>query len=282
MKIQEVIDTIKKYSKGTFAGKPIDETVTRDKVLYGNTDVECTGIVTTCFASTKVIREAHKLGCNMIISHEALFWNPGDHQEWLTNNRTYIAKKALLDEYGITVWRDHDYIHSGIPANIREYVDGIFYGFVREAGWDNYLDRTSERQSDFVFPGIPAKQIAADLVDKFHLNGTRIVGDPNTIVHKLKIVGHVDGRADNEILTDFEEKDFDCAITLECTDFTFQEYIRDSAMLGLPKAMIMLGHFNSEEPGMKYMADTWLPKIIRDIPVHFVQSGDAFQYIHIK
>ena len=125
-------------------------------------------------------------------------------------------------------------------------------------------------------------QIAADLVDKFHLNGTRIVGDPNTIVHKLKIVGHVDGRADNEILTDFEEKDFDCAITLECTDFTFQEYIRDSAMLGLPKAMIMLGHFNSEEPGMKYMADTWLPKIIRDIPVHFVQSGDAFQYIHIK
>ena len=78
----------------------------------------------------------------------------------------------------------------------------------------------------------------------------------------------------------FETEDFDCAITLECTDYTFNEYIRDSAELGIPKALILLGHFNTEEPGMKFMAETWLPKVVGDLPVHFVQSGDGFQYIH--
>ena len=60
----------------------------------------------------------------------------------------------------------------------------------------------------------------------------------------------------------------------------FLRYIRDSAELGIPKALILLGHFNTEEPGMKFMAETWLPKVVGDLPVHFVQSGDGFQYIH--
>ena len=120
------------------------------------------------------------------------------------------------------------------------------------------------------------------IVNKFHLNGTRIVGDKNTIIHKLRIVGHIDGRRDNEILEKFETESYDCAITLECTDYTFNEYIRDSAMLNYPKAIIMLGHFNAEEPGMKFMAENWLSKILPDLPIYFVASGDPFQYIRAK
>ncbi|MDY3931407.1 MAG: Nif3-like dinuclear metal center hexameric protein [Erysipelotrichaceae bacterium] len=287
MKNIDVINIIKSNSKGVIFGKKIDDETTRDKILYGNPEQECTGIVTTCFASARVIQEARKLGCNLIIPHEALFWNHGDHQEWLQSNRTYIQKKKLLDDGGITVWRDHDYIHSGISMPIHQYVDGIFYGFAHELGWEKYIDRTSGnvaiRDMDFLFPGIPARQLASEIVETFHLNGTRIAGDPDTIVNKLRIVGHIDGRADNEILTAFEEQDFDCAITLECTDYTFQEYIRDSAQLALPKAIIMLGHFNTEEPGMKFIAENWLPKILpAELPIHFVASGDPFKYIDIQ
>lgn len=74
MKIYEVIEKIKNYSRGIgMDGKQIDDEKTRDKVLYGTTDRECTGIVTTCFASVDVIRKAHELGANLIIPHEALF-----------------------------------------------------------------------------------------------------------------------------------------------------------------------------------------------------------------
>ena len=125
MKIQTAIDRIKAYHRGISRdGNPIDPEKTRDKVLYGDTDRELTGIVTCIWASTEVIREARKLGCNLIMPHEALFWNHGDHQDWLQDNRTYQAKAKLLDEAGITVWRNHDHMHTGIPYN-GGYVDGI-------------------------------------------------------------------------------------------------------------------------------------------------------------
>ena len=120
MKINEVIQKMKKYHRGIAQGKPIDDATTRDQILYGNPDQECTGIVTTCYASVDVIRKANACGANLIISHEALFWNHGDHTDWLeeAQNKTFLAKKQLLDETGIVVWRDHDYIHSGRGANV--------------------------------------------------------------------------------------------------------------------------------------------------------------------
>ena len=120
MKISEIIDVVKKNCKGYGT---IDETKTRDKVLYGDVDKQCTGIVTTIYASYDVIKKASELGANFIIAHEALFWNHGDHTDWLKDNETFKLKKQLLDETGITVWRDHDYIHSGIMHQGR-YVDG--------------------------------------------------------------------------------------------------------------------------------------------------------------
>ena len=54
--------------------------------------------------------------------------------------------------------------------------------------------------------------------------------------------------------------------------------VRDAAQLGRNKAIIQVGHFNWEEPGMKYLAE----KIQRQNPelaVHFVPSGDAYQFV---
>ncbi len=198
MLIQTVIDHIKEYHKGVFEGKQIDEQTTRDKVLYGNPHQECTGIITTCWASVDVIREAAKRGANLIIAHEALFWNHGDHTDWLQeeNNQSFLAKKKLLDEAGIVVWRDHDYIHSGIPMEDQE--------------------------------------------------------------------------ADQE--------NINCYLTMEVVDFTLAEYIRDSSMLGMDKAIIGMGHFNLEEPGMEYMI-TYLPTAVKaDIPCAYIQSGDMYDY----
>ena len=50
MKISEVIQKMKQYHRGIANGKPIDDAVTRDQILYGNPDQECTGIVRTGYA----------------------------------------------------------------------------------------------------------------------------------------------------------------------------------------------------------------------------------------
>ena len=81
MLISEAIDKVKKYYRGTVGGKPIDPNTTRDKVLWGNTDQELKAVVTCIYPSIDVIKKAIELNANLIISHEACFWNHGDHTD---------------------------------------------------------------------------------------------------------------------------------------------------------------------------------------------------------
>lgn len=291
MKIQEIIDSIQSYSRGLDQdGAPINLKTTRDQVLFGNTDAECTGIVTTCFASVDVIRKAIALGANLIISHEALFWNHGDHTDWLEEeqNEVYLRKKALLQEAGIAVWRDHDYIHSGVPDGNGGWYDGIFKGFFYETGLLPYYVPKAGAPVQYrgmpiklYFPqGITVRELAHKIIVGANLNGIRTIGNPDTVVHSVAIPMHQIGFADKQTISIINKTHIDCLITMELIDYTTNEYMRDGSMLGDPKAILAVGHFNVEEPGMKYMLK-WLPAAIgnQDIPMHFVQSGDMNTFI---
>lgn len=276
MLISEVIDGVKAYCGHDWGGPIMDDT-TRDQVLWGPVDVECTGIVTTCFASADVIRQAHARGANLIICHEALFWNHGDHTCWLAGNKTFAAKRALLEECSITVWRLHDHIHSGIPEDGR-LVDGIFMGLADKLGWRDCVRGDTARPMEFEIPETSAGELARFLVGRLGLAGTRIVGDADARVRTVLVPMHLIGQFDNAT-TARMDSGFDCLVTMEATDFTTSEYVRDSAQLGLGKAMICIGHFNVEEPGMEYML-RWLPRAIdADVPASFVASGDPWTYV---
>lgn len=276
MLISEVIDGVKAYCGHDWGGPIMDDTA-RDQVLWGPVDVECTGIVTTCFASADVIRQAHARGANLIICHEALFWNHGDHTCWLAGNKTFAAKRALLEECGITVWRLHDHIHSGIPEDGR-LVDGIFMGLADKLGWRDYVRGDTVRPMEFEIPETSAGELARFLVGRLGLAGTRIVGDADARVRTVLVPMHLIGQFDNAT-TARMDSGFDCLVTMEATDFTTSEYVRDSAQLGLGKAMICIGHFNVEEPGMEYML-RWLSRAIgADVPASFVASGDPWTYV---
>lgn len=291
MKIYEVIEKIKNYSRGIgMDGKQIDDEKTRDQVLYGTTDRECTGIVTTCFASVDVIRKAHELGANLIIPHEALFWNHGDHQEWLQKdeNSVYYRKKELLDTYGITVWRNHDYIHSGLPYGNGGWYDGIFKGFLHETGLDKYyvtkIGNPVKYQGmpiELLIPeGITVRELAEKIIEGANLNGIRTIGNPDTVVHRVAIPMHCLGFADKDTISDINRGNIDCLIAMELIDYTVNEYMRDGMMLGDNKAILAVGHFNVEEPGMKYMLN-WLPDALKseELSLNYVQSGDMNTFI---
>lgn len=302
MKISEVIARMKKYHNGympTSKGpKKIYDPAAKDKILYGNPDQECTGIVTTLWANMDVIRKAAELGANLIICHEALFWNHGDHTEWLIRqgNRTFMAKKELLDQYGIVVWRDHDYVHSGIPMKDGSYVDGIFYGLAETLGWTDYIDAGTSRRLDkvegwdvlaldnklnplsYVIPETTVKELAEMLVEKLRLNGVKVIGDEDMKVSRIAVPYHVLGDA-NYAINLADEGKVDCFLTMEVVDYTLAEYVRDSSMTDHGTAIISMGHFNIEEPGMRYMT-TYIPEAIgEDIPCTFIQSGDNYRYI---
>ncbi len=282
MFISEVIEAVKGYcgNDDAFTHKPIEASSTRDQVLYGNVDQECTGIVTCIWATANVIRRAQELGASLIIAHEALFWNHGDHQDVVAGNRTFEAKRALLDKWGGAVWRCHDYIHAGVPLEADgSMVDGIFYGFAWKMGW---LDcRLGGDCMEYRIPATTGRGLARELVAKLGLNGTRLVGDGGARVERVQIPMHIFGRDEREI-AHIDNEEIDCILAMEFIDFTVSEYIRDAGMLNQGKCAIHMGHFNGEEPGMEYMA-AWVPDALGEagacIPVTFVAMGDTYQYV---
>ena len=291
MKINEVVEKIKNYTRGIniLDGEPkrISEITTRDKILFGDGDKECTGIVTTCYASVEVIEKAHEKGANLIICHEALFWNHGDHTDWLeeSHNKTYIRKRDLLKEYDMTVWRCHDYIHSGLPDGRGGWYDGIFKGFLHESGLEEYYVPSVHAPIQYTIPvvldfkGMKVKDIAKKIIDGTGINGMRLIGDPETEIHYAMIPMHILFN-DNEKITMIDHRNIDLLIAMEMIDYTVNIYMRDSISFKDSKAVLTAGHFNTEEPGMKYMLK-WLPEALEteNIPLYYVQSGDANQYI---
>lgn len=277
MLIAEAIEKVKGFYRGTYKGQKIDMNTTRDKVLWGDINQELKGVVTCIYPSVDVIKKAIELNANLIISHEACFWNHGDHTEWLKDNETFKQKTALLDSANICVWRNHDFIHSCMNVD-GQYTDGIFYGFMKKFGWDNYLIGDFERPVQFELPKMKVSELTKLLKDTLGLNGIKVMGSMDNEASRVWVCGHIDGRQDNEILRVMEEENFDTLITLECTDYTVAEYVRDSSMLGRNKTIIALGHFNQEEPGMEYMLN-YLPEILgTDISYTFVKTTDMFEF----
>ena len=278
MYINEVIEIISKYHP------PIDESRTCDVVKIGDPNQECTGVVTTVFASVEVIRKAADLGANLIICHEPLFYSDKDDQEWLQGNTVFEEKAALLKQHNIVVWRDHDRIHGGSPKREREHMDMVFYGIMQELGWADYCIGFDKKPLLYEIPEKPVRELAAELIGKLGLTGARIVGSLDAKARKVFFCEHITGanwggrQPDCEAIKEIEAGGYDVMIPFEIVDWTLSEYVRDAAQLGKNKAIIEMGHFNVEEIAMKYM-QVWLTELLEGaVPVQFVQSGDSFTY----
>lgn len=274
MKISEILNSLLNWHA------PIDHPHTADTVKIGNPEQECTGIVVTCFCSTDVIRQAIEKNANLIICHEPLFFGDAEEKGVDAADPVYQAKRKLLEDHHIVVWRDHDHLHGpgGPGCTVHTEIDYIYYGIMKELGWADYVEGETTKPMWYHIPKTTVKELAKLFMEKFNLTGVRIVGDQEAEVSTVFVCEHIQGRPnDGEAITKAAKADV--MIPLEIVDWTLSAYVRDACQVGISKAIIEMGHFNTEELGMRYMA-RWLPEVIgTDVPVHFVQSGDSFSYI---
>ena len=258
-----------------------------DNYKIGDPEAECTGVVCAMVATVNVIRKAIELGANLIVVHEPTFYtsDDGDWDETFTNS-IYEEKKKLLEENSICIWRDHDHMHANRP-------DSIFAGVLKYLDWE---DKAEVRTDTGLFAHylvqiepMSVRDLSLYLIDRIGLNGARIVGDPDMMVSRIALVGHLfpneykrkDGSKGEYSVKVIEtlEKDADVIIPGEVIDWTVLSYVRDAMQLNKRKAVINLGHFNWEELGMKYMKD-WLSELLEDqIKVTYVPSEDMYGFI---
>mgnify|MGYP002517409522 CR=1 FL=1 len=278
MKVQELIDNIIQKC----GVEPLDRTC--DQIIEGDPQTEITGIVTTFMATVDVIRQAHHLGANLIITHEPTYFTGDDERDWLEQDPVYLEKKKLLLQYGICVWRFHDYLHMAAEG------DGIYRGLLRELGWENYRiaqmrsrEKSVLRSSDMCYqlPATTVRALAEELKEKLHMDVIQIVGDPETPVERAGILvggGSLGFGREAMPMELMEREKLDVLICGEILEWTICAYVWDAAMLGMHKALIIPGHNRTEEAGMKYLPE-WLEPLAPGIPINFVEAGEPFSYL---
>lgn len=270
MIIQQVIDAVLQDSTGDLRLSP-----TCDQFMIGDPNAEVKGIVTTFMATAAVIRQAAALGANFIITHEPTWFTGRDALDWCARDSVYLAKRKLLEETGISIWRYHDYMHAAEG-------DRIYLGMQKTLGWGNYVVPGQRSPWAYDIPPCTLADLAADLKGKLHMSALQVIGNPDMPVRRVLLLvggGSLGLGVEEMPMQAMEQMQADVMLCGDITEWTTCAYVRDAVQLGLPKALIKLGHERSEEDGMDYMAQ-WLPDLIgRTCPVHFVDSGEPFQYL---
>lgn len=266
MKIADVID---KLEERHVSIDSIEHTC--DGVICGDVSRDCTGIILTCCATVALIKKTIENGYNLIVCHEPVFYHGYDETGDLEGLPVYEKKRALIEENGIVIYRDHDHVHMECP-------DMIYSGIVRKLGWEPYA--VSDRffpSSEYHIPEMSLHELVEYVGNKLNIDGIRIIGNPQMRVRTVGITGHFfGGQEDQDCIREIEEKDYDVVIPLETVDWTIIEYLMDSESLGRPRAMLNAGHFNLEEPGMEMMAH-WVGEAVEyKVPVKFLQSGNMY------
>ncbi|SCZ05947.1 Putative GTP cyclohydrolase 1 type 2, NIF3 family [Paenibacillus polysaccharolyticus] len=242
---------------------------TVDQLITGSPDQFVTGIVVAFMPTQQVIEQAIQGGANLIIAHESPFYNHHSATDWLVNNSVYTDKRTLIDQAGIALFRCHDIIHRFEP-------DGITDGLIQELGWTTYLSgRTAE--SDIVtFPeGMTVQEIAQHLKQRLGIDYVRIAGNSEIVCRRAAVLVGFRGNGPVTIPL-LQNEQVDLIIAGEGFEWETPEYVRDAVQQGKSKALIMVGHAESEAPGMKLLADR-LEESFPETKITFVKEQPVFK-----
>jgi putative NIF3 family GTP cyclohydrolase 1 type 2 len=255
---EQIISTIIKNT-----GSPVIQN-TVDVIKEGDQKTPVTGIITCMFGTMDVLKQAVAKNCNLIIVHEPLYYNHLDETKMLQNDPVFQEKKKFINDNKLVIWRFHDYIHSMKP-------DGIETGMVNKLGWKDYLVKGTSNQ--FVMPEMTLNDLLKNLKHVFPKNAFYVIGNPDMKLTNVRLAVGAPGSARHIGL--LEDKNVDVVVAGEAQQWETYEYMRDAVDQGRKKAIIFLGHINSEEAGMEYCC-TWLKSFINDIPVFYIEKGPSF------
>jgi putative NIF3 family GTP cyclohydrolase 1 type 2 len=238
---------------------------TVDTFKAGNPDTPVTGVAVTMMATMDVLERASAKGLNFVITHEPTFYAHLDTPEGVPeSDPVWTEKRAFIEKHGMIVWRFHDHWHMRRP-------DGIEAGNIRALGWEKF--QRPDNQYLFVIPETTLKELAREVATKLGSPVLRVVGDPEMKVLK---VGFSPGAAGSEReIRALEQDDVQVLMVGETREWETVEYAADAVSQHRPKALILIGHIPSEQPGMEECA-RWLQGFVKTVPVEFVPAKQPF------
>ncbi len=234
---------------------------TRDIFKAGNPATPVTGIATTVMSTLSILQRAAKAGKNLVITHEPTFWSDADTTKDLESDAVYQFKADFIKKNNLVVWRFHDHWHARKP-------DAMLVGLAQDLRWKDAVDDTKRV---YRFPETTLGAMVKDMETRLHYRTLRVIGDPATKLSKGAInVGSTSQQVVVKLMPEV-----DVFIAGEPREWEGPEYVQDAVAAGQKKAMIIIGHQVSEDPGMRLCAD-WLKTLVPEVPVEWIPTPDPF------
>lgn len=238
---------------------------TVDTFKAGDPDTPVKGIAVTMMATMDVLERASAQGLNFVITHEPTFYAHLDVPEGLPeSDPVWAEKRAFIEKHGMVVWRFHDHWHKRDP-------DGIEAGMVRALGWEKF--QNPENQFLFAMPETTLEQLAREVATKLDSPVARVVGEPQMKVSKVAFAPGAAGFQRQTYL--LERDDVQVLMVGETAEWETVEYAADAVTEKRDKALIVIGHIPSEQPGMEECT-RWLKGFVKEVPIEFVPAKQPF------
>ncbi len=255
---EDIVNLIKKQVTCEWSAQTVDV------FKAGDPQTPLKGIVTCMFADMHTLKEAVKLGCNFIITHEPVFYNHLDQTEALKDDPVFQEKMDYIKKNNLVIFRFHDHIHATKP-------DGISTGMVNKLGLKNYAFNGS--LTFFKIPETTVTNFSKVLKKRLGLETVRVLGDPQMKFTQIAFMAGAPGGQRH--ISMLKNQNVEVIIAGEAPEWETYLYANDATEQGKNKAVIFLGHIKSEEAGMEYCAE-WMKTFVDGIPIHFIENQPNF------
>lgn len=244
----------------------VDNTV--DGLEYGDENAVVTGVIVTFLATQSVIEEAKAAGMNLIISHEGIGYSHRPEYKQLESNSVYVKKVNIIRQSEIAIFRYHDHIHRCTP-------DGIMAGLLSRLKWNSYEIFRCPTACVVEVPEMSLDRLIIHIKMMLGLKFVRVMGNISMVCTKIGILAGYRGSG-QLVIPLFEQQQPDVVIYGEGPEWESPEYVRDSISQGNKKALIVLGHAESEMPAMNMLAER-LQKKFPSIHMKFIANEPLFE-----
>lgn len=175
-----------------------------------------------------------------------------------------------METSGIALFRFHDYMHRYTP-------DGVMEGLIQTLNWMPYVQEHHAAYTILQIPFETVINIAEHVKNRLGITFVRAHGDLGMACSRIALLAGYRGGGQNALPL-FEREQLDLIIYGEGPEWETPEYVRDAVYQRRHKALIVLGHAESEEPGMELLANK-LTSMYPEIPIHYVKERPIFQVI---
>ena len=237
-----------------------------DRITEGDGDQEIRGVVVAWMPYLSVIEDAARLGCNVVVAHEAAFYDFFDRDVDLERLPAIKAKRRLIADHGIAVVRCHD-TWDTFPDI------GVLDSWARLLNLGPELGR-SEFGRLFDVSGRTARLLARLVANRAKTMGqpaVQLIGDGDTPVSRVAIgTGAI-----TPYFKFLREFGADCAI---CTDDGIEYWREGLYAIDNDVPIIVVNHGVAEEAGMIGLAEH-LTAALPGVPVHHITQGCMYKLV---